>query len=404
MSMIPKRLATKFGALVATLVALVSLWLLAWAVAGMLGPERDTASHSSPGDPVRTAGVAIAPRGEALTFARFERDGKTRLMLVDRYADGMVRGVDIVGVWPDGETDPISLFNARGYETLEALAGEEVAVPAEQLLLPFDGTGAQVAIGINYPEHGKEAAVGDSFVFPKLTTASRHPATLAAGQGELLDYELELGFVALQPIARAASPRYMGLVLASDFTDRATLLRRIDLRKVSSGEGFTEAKSREGFMPVGNLFVIPKDLHAYYRSLTLRLWLNGDLRQVAEPVKMSWDIHRMIAETFARDDRIWQYRGRPAALPIADGMIPARTIFLSGTPDGVIFRPPTLRQMFMGVSELVFTLEWNRPNGIVEPFIREELAAARYLEAGDEVVMHADGLGVLVTRITAAQP
>ena len=45
---------------------------------------------------------------------------------------------------------------------------------------------------------------------------------------------------------------------------------------------------------------------------------------------------------------------------------------------------------------------WSQPNAIVEPFIREELASGRYLRAGDEVVMHADRLGVLVTQIAAA--
>lgn len=394
--MIPRYLAKTF-------VAFVVLWLLAWAVAGMLPPQPIPAARTPPLDAARTAGVAIAPRSEALTFARFEHGGRTRLMLVDRYAGGTASGIDIASVWPDAAADPVSLFNAKGYDMLETLAGREIAVPAEQLLLPFDGTGAQIAIGINYPEHGKEVAVSDSFVFAKLTAASRQPSALAAKPGELLDYELELGFVALQPIARDAFPRHMGLVLASDFTDRATLLRRIDLRNVNSGEGFTEAKSRPGFMPIGNLFVIPRDVDAYYKSLTLQLWLNGQRRQLAEPAKMNWDIRRMIAETFARQGRVWQYRGQTVALPITNGTIPERTIFLSGTPDGVIFQPPTVRQKFIGVSERVFTLRWNRPNVIVEPFIREELASGRYLKAGDEVVMHADRLGVLVTRVTATE-
>lgn len=398
-----KRLARSTRFLFVLPVAALVLWLMAWALASMQGPEPAARGGTSTFDPMRLGDVAIAPHHEALTFARFEHAGKTGLLRVERYTAGMVHGIDIASVWPDAGSDPIALFNAKGYEALEALSGTEVAVPADSLLLPFDGTDAQVAVGINYPAHGEEVAVRDSFLFPKLSAASRHPATLAAPHGALLDYELELGFVALEPIARGAPPRHMGLVLASDFTDRATLLRRIDLRNVDSGEGFTEAKSGPGLMPIGNLLVIPKDLSAYYRSLTLRLWLNGELRQLAEPTKMNWDIQRMIGETFARAERVWQYRGEAVMLPFADDMIPARTIFLCGTPDGVIFRPPTARQKFIGVSELVFTLAWNRPNAIVEPFIREELGMGRYLKAGDEVVMHADRLGELVVRITPAQ-
>jgi hypothetical protein len=44
-----------------TFVAFVVLWLLAWAGAGMLPPQRIPAARTPPLGPARTAGVAIAP-------------------------------------------------------------------------------------------------------------------------------------------------------------------------------------------------------------------------------------------------------------------------------------------------------------------------------------------------------
>jgi 2-keto-4-pentenoate hydratase/2-oxohepta-3-ene-1,7-dioic acid hydratase in catechol pathway len=301
----------------------------------------------------------------------------------------------------DAVADPIAVFNRAGYAALEALDSEEVSVSVDALLLPFTGTDNQIAVGINYPAHGDEAAVVDSFLFPKRTLATDHRASVPA-RHYLLDYEIELGFVLLDDLPRGQLPKYMGLVLSSDYSDRAGLLRHANLRNVSSGDGFTQGKSEPGFMPTGNLLVIPKDYLSFYKTLTLALWYNGDKRQVAHPAEMIWDIQRMINEAFAREGRYWLWNGQPVSLPVNDGRIPARTMFLSGTPAGVIYRSPTARHMFIGVSEVAFGWKWAQwQRALVEPFLREEYRSGRYMKPGDLVEMKADRLGTMTNRIVA---
>ncbi|MBF7730475.1 fumarylacetoacetate hydrolase family protein [Pseudomonas sp. N040] len=379
----------------------IAVLLLAWASAWQIADRPAPAGaplFSERLQPQRLQTLAIAAPAEALTFARFLRDGEPHLLLVQRYAAGQVSGIDLQQALPGSANDPITLFNAQGYAALEQLRGAQTSVSADALLLPFDGTASQVAIGINYPEHGKEVALGDSFVFPKQTAATPHNASVPA-RDYLLDYEIELGFVTLEPLKRGTPPEYMGLVLASDYSDRAALMRHVNLMDVGSGAGFTQGKSEPGFMPVGNLLVIPRDYQAFYQTLQLELWCNGEKRQEANPARMTWGIQRILSETFAREGRTWQWNGQPVALPVDDGTIPPRTLFLSGTPAGVIYQKPALRQLFAGLSEAFFTLRWNQPQYIVEPFLRDAYRSGRFLQPGDTVVMRADRLGLISNRI-----
>jgi 2-keto-4-pentenoate hydratase/2-oxohepta-3-ene-1,7-dioic acid hydratase in catechol pathway len=380
-------------------IALVFGWFLIWQVAARW-PVSQLVGTPTGSQPPEMGRLEIAPRGEALTFARFARGGEPHLLLVTRFSDGQVSGIDIQQQLPGSASDPISLFNATGYSTLEELSGTLISVDVKDLLLPFSGTDNQIAVGINYPAHSEETSVDDSFLFPKRTTATTHVASVQA-RDYLLDYEIELGFVLLNDLGRGELPKFMGLVLSSDYTDRAALMRHANLRDVSSGDGFTRGKSERGFMPTGNLFVIPKDYLRFYKTLKLELWYNGEKRQEANPSELTWDIQRIFVESFARETRTWMWNGEPVALPMKDGRILERTMFLSGTPGGVIYQKPTPRQMFLGISELFFSLHWSQLQTVVEPFLREQYRSGRYLKPGDLVLMKADRLGTMSNRIVA---
>ncbi len=379
-------------------IALLGGWFALWQVAQRWAPTTIEAQLKS-GGPV-TGELAIAPRAEALTFARFLVGTEPHLLLVNSFRAGKVAGIDVQEALPAASFDPVTLFNTLGYESLQNLTGPLTNVDVGELILPFLGTSNQAAVGINYRAHAEETSVRDSFMFPKRTDATPHNATVAARDG-LLDYEIELGFVLLEDLPPNTIPKHMGLVLASDYTDRASLMRHVNLLDVNSGDGFTTGKSQPGFMPIGNLFVIPKDYLKFYPSLKLELWCNGEKRQEAHPNEMNWDIRRIFAETFAREARVWAWRDSTASLPFKNGRIPERTIFLSGTPGGVIYRKPTPRQLFLGFSELFFSLNWSQLQTIVEPYVREEYQAERYLRQGDLVQMRADRLGTLNNSIVA---
>ena len=385
-------------AIVSAVAIPMALFLAAWRIA--------TRREATPPRPLfsdrlaagQADGVQVPDTDTALTFARVDRGGRRAVMRVREFRGGVVRGVDLSARFPEDPADPITLFNRHGYAALATASGPEVAVPASSLTVPFDGTDAQIAMGINYPAHGAETDVAAPFVLTKLNRPGGFMDAVAV-QDSLLDYEIELGFVALDDIARGTRPATMGLVLAGDYTDRATLLRRVNFLNPASGDGFTAAKSKPGFMPIGSFLVIPADVRSYYRALKLELYVNGVKRQLAEPRLMTWDLDTMLDRSFARATRTWRVDGATVSLPIGPGGIPARTILLSGTSDGVIFRRPSARQILIGVAEYVFGARWGTPLHFVEPAIAEARRGRWYLQPGDTVLMRGDGLGIIENRI-----
>ena len=133
---------------------------LAGAAAVSTAYRRLEAAYQPPADETLGKGMEssleVAIRTEALTFARYRRKGVIRLLLVESYVDGVLRGVQVAR---DSESvDPVTLFEDFGYEALEGLKGEPDEVRDTDLLVPFDGTSQRIAIGENYPKHAAETA------------------------------------------------------------------------------------------------------------------------------------------------------------------------------------------------------------------------------------------------------
>ncbi|ANH67677.1 hypothetical protein ABE85_09045 [Mitsuaria sp. 7] len=374
---------------------------LAYAVAvNMTEPAPVSPYAAQSSTPPRTDGVHIAPRSEALTFARFHVNRELRLMRVDRYDNGVVSGVDITALQTSGEADPITMWQQSSYDAIAAATGAVVSVRAEELAVPFASTGAQIGMGGTYPDHAKETRMSRPFAFPKLLPAQRWNMDVPT-RSFLLDYEVELGIVALAPLKAGEKAPSFGLVLASDYTDRDRLLRDIGTSDVNTGLPFSAAKSIVPALPVGALFVIPRDIRTFYKTLDLRLHVNDRLRQIARPKDLTWDIDRIVDESIARAKLDFPMGRNTVKLPIAaDNTIPARTLILSGTTDGVVVRPPSGRQLFIGIVQWLVSLRWTTPGLIVEPTVREGHANGHFLQPGDHVVMRAEYLGVIDNRIT----
>ena len=115
---------------------------------------------------------------------------------------------------------------------------------------------------------------------------------------------------------------------------------------------------------------------------------------------MVWNLDRMVEETFARGAKAIPAGAANVPPLLPEGQIPAGTLILSGTPEGVAFRPPTGRQIFLGAMEAVFLLHWAEARQrLAEPAIREARREKRYLQPGDEVVMYAPRLGWVRNQI-----
>ncbi len=347
------------------------------------------------------AKVDIAPRSEALTFARIGSPGAYQLMLVSSYADGRVSGINLSASFGTDSDDPITLYAAQGYDALVAADGPALGVAVEDLVLPVDLTASHIAVGTNFPAHAEEATVEDGpFLFAKEVVPTPFNAPVSQGEA-LLDYEVELCFVALEDFDVASPPQSAGLVLCNDVTDRAKLMRHLNPSDVTSGDGFTTGKSAPGYMPVGNLFVIPRDLRSFAPEVDLKLYRGSDLVQSAKQSLAIWDFDEILSQSAARADVTWDYQGRQVGLPITNGVVPARTAVLGGTPDGTVFKGIDRVAMIMGVADWLLG-GWNKPltHWVIERHIARAHAQGVYLQAGETMTISADHLGELVNPIT----
>jgi len=355
----------------------------------------------APPEPLR-ATLAIAPLDDALTFARSMDSSGTSTLAVRRYQDGTVSGVDLAPLMQPGE-DAIALYNRLGYDAVAAFiaAGDkDLSRDAATLTVPVELRSVHSAVATNYPEHADEAKVEDGpFLFAKVArpTGPRTPVPAIKG---LLDYEVELCLVTLTPLATAGGAKG-GLILCNDITDRAALLRGADVSDITSGKGFTDGKSGRGFLPVGDLLVIPRDLKTFVKPLELNLSVNGQARQKTRVTQWIWDLDRLLLETERRKDAVWTWREGQARLPVsAQGVIPDRTLILAGTPAGTVFKGPGPSSFVRG------TLDWVAGFGkhslvqaIIERTITDDRATNAYLQPGDVVTIRVDRMGTLENRV-----
>lgn len=209
-------------------------------------------------------------------------------------------------------------------------------------------------VGKNYHAHAKEftrsgfdssakdaseAIPTDPIIFskvPECVIANGEPILYPQGVSEKVDYEAELAVVigrGGRGISRAqAYDHVFGYMIVNDVTAR-------DLQ--ATHKQWLIGKSLDSFCPMGPWLVTSDAVNA--EDLSVRCWVNGDLRQDANTSDLIFDIPTLI-ETLS------------AGLTLFPG-----DIIATGTPAGVGigFDPP------------------------------------RYLKAGDRVAIEIDGLGCL---------
>jgi 2,4-didehydro-3-deoxy-L-rhamnonate hydrolase len=357
----------------------------------------------APTTPQRST-IDIAPSDQALTFARSGEGAAARTFAVSRYQGGVVTGVDLAPLLQPGE-DAIAAYNRLGYDAIAAFvaaAKASVSYDAATLAIPVDLRAVHAAVATNYPEHADEAKVKDGpFMFAKVAQPTASRAAIPASTG-LLDYEVELCLVTLEPLPARTGAKG-GLMLCNDVTDRAALLRGVDTDDVASGKGFSDGKSGVGFLPVGNLFVVPRDIKAFVEPLELHLSVNGEERQRTRVTKWIWDFDRLLLETAKRRNVSWRWREGRARLPVnSAGVLPDRTLILAGTPAGTIFQGPGPATFVRGIYDWV--TKFGRGGitvAVVERTIADDRASGGYLQPGDVVTIAADRLGTLENRVKA---
>jgi 2-keto-4-pentenoate hydratase/2-oxohepta-3-ene-1,7-dioic acid hydratase in catechol pathway len=210
--------------------------------------------------------------------------------------------------------------------------------------------GKILAVGLNYRRHAHEtgAAIPETPVlfskFNNTLAASCEPVPLPPVATQF-DYEVELGVVIGR---RAASVKVedaleyvLGYCNANDLSAR-------DLQSRTSQ--WLLGKTLDRFCPVGP-YLVTRDEVPDPQRLSLRTWVNGDLRQDSTTADMIFSVAEIVS-----------YASKYMTLDPGD-------LIITGTPEGVILGMPEPRA-------------WLRP--------------------GDEVTVEVEGLGRLVTPLVEA--
>lgn len=344
------------------------------------------------------AAIEIAPLDEALTFARLGEGDEARLLAVFAHDGETIEAADITAL--AAGDDAIDLVNRNGYDALAAqiaAISARLTIDADRLTQPVRLNDAHIAVGTNYRAHAEEASVeGGPFLFPKLVAPTGPRAVIPWRSAGLLDYEVELCFVAMETL-EVSAPLKGGLILCNDVTDRAILLAGINPKAPESGEGFPDGKGQKGFLPVGDLFVVPRDVEAFASGLSMSLSVNGAERQASRVNLWIWDLARIIAEARKAEDRRWAYGDDAAGLPVGpDGAIAARTLVLAGTPAGTVFDGFAFGDYAGGAVDWIASgFQTPIERAVIARYIRRSLREKSYLQPGDVVSARADRLGTL---------
>jgi 2,4-diketo-3-deoxy-L-fuconate hydrolase len=343
---------------------------------------------------------------EAITLARFDKSGQVHTLAVLKDDGENITGIDISAELKRYDRNSFDVIKDLKFDAIVKLthsSTKHVSVRYEELLPSVAGE-THLAIGINYAEHGKETGQVRPFMFPKYVDTDPAIHKLKYTNGWLLDHEVELGVVFPKAVCSLADLNSMmiGFLVVNDFTDRATLMRKMDSRNVTGGKGFPDAKSKKGFLPTGPYMVIPKDWRAFVNELDLTLSVNGQQRQHGSAKDMVWNIDKIIEQSLSAKGKKTSYYQDKMVNLFEGNCIPANSIIITGTPSGVVFNAPGKGFIFGTVLKYIFTGGFFRSKMhpyILQQYLKKELKNPRYLKPGDKVETSIRFLGTIKTNI-----
>lgn len=344
----------------------------------------------------------IANVNEALTFSRYtDQNNKAVMILVESADATTVSGYNVQTILDSEQDDLFQLIEYKGPEYIlaSAKAQEKITVKRELLTHPLvSKRNDHIAAGGNYPEHAEETSLKSVFLFPKYSFITPPVSFVATNSKVLLDYEVEVCTVFSRDIKTMEdyAKSYKGIFLCGDYSDRAELLRLIDVDNVESGVGFTDAKSGDDRMPVGEFMVIPNDFETFSKKIDISLTVNGVTKQKSNTSKMILDFKGLIEKTLKEGDSThWKYKKQNVSL-IKDGTIKKGQILLSGTPEGVIYNKPTSVQKIVKGIKWFITLSFFKKSAVqyvLDEYIKDSFKKKTYLQDGDKIQMKGLYLG-----------
>lgn len=361
----------------------------------------------------------ILPVTEGFTFARAAgADGEILPLLVTGLSGVQVSAIDLSEHGADPAADLFAALRDVGARRLTALFHQAQGADGADLtqsyawdsLLSVAGSeDRHVASGTNFIEHAEETNSQSVFNFPKFGPPTPPVTTVLHQEDVLLDYEVELCMIFDRDIATLDDfdAAQKGLFLCGDFTDRAVLSRMIDVDNFDSGSGFSDAKSGPDFFPTGGLLVIPGDWESFVDNERIVTFRNEDLRQDARGGEMILDFRELTGQVLAdATSTRFRYQGRAHTL-IEGQKIAKDQVLMSGTPEGVIFMPPTWRQMTRGILRHLFSGGFLTGtygyDSVVGSFIREEARSKRFLQPDEQITYASASMGKVIITVVAGE-
>lgn len=303
-----------------------------------------------------------------MRLARY--DGGKIGLVVD---GGVIDVSDIAGATTDGsapqwpDTAPLRLI--RDFEklrpALEAAMRERAPEPLDGVRLetPVPWPNKVIAYPVNYHAHGKEMgasyrAKNQGFFLKPSSSVSgpNDPVELPNVPGREVHHEAELGIIIGKECRDLPRERWHEAVFGY-----ACLLDMV----VRGREERVFRKAYDTFCPVGP-WIVTADEVEQPDALSMKLWVNGELRQAANTRDLVLDIPGMIATA-------------SAVMTLYPG-----DIIATGTPEGVgpVQDGDTIRIVIEGVGEMnVPVVQGNRgmtevfAEPYVPPIVKQELTA-----------------------------
>ena len=191
-----------------------------------------------------------------------------------------------------------SVFGRTGEIAAALAAGDLPAVSAPVRFGPpmaADRIGKIVCIGLNYRDHAEETGAtppSEPVMFLKSpdTVIGPDDDVLVPRRSSKTDYEVELAVVIGAPArylesAADAAAVIGGYAISNDVSEREFQLER--------GGQWDKGKNCETFNPFGP-WIRTADEVADPQALTLRTWVNGELRQDGNTANMIFGVHHLI--------------------------------------------------------------------------------------------------------------
>ncbi|MQQ08470.1 2-keto-4-pentenoate hydratase [Epibacterium sp. SM1979] len=363
--------------------------------------------------------MGVLPPEDGVTLALIDKGPASapHVLLVTDVTPQSITGLDLTAQGLTSEVEFFQVIEQIGLDRLRTLASVpstgETSFPLVSHpytdLLPAAGTASRhIASGTNFPEHQEETQAQSVFNFPKFGAATPPVTTVSVTEHELLDYEVEIcarfdrDIKSVEDFDQARK----GFFLCGDFSDRAALMRLIDPDNLDSGKGFSDAKSGPDHFPSGGVFVVPRDWRRFVETERLTTSVNGEPRQDTRAGDMILSfrdlVEKILADTtearFLYQSRYWHL--------VEDARIAQGQVLMSGTAEGVIFMPPSLRQILRGSFRYVIdghVLKGRTPyQAVVETFLNEERKSYRFLQPGDRVSHRSSHMGMISALVVQA--